>query len=285
MNPAIHSAVKPSTNILPHSEEVLNGTIRQFAKGEIVIFKQSVLGQGVFAKCFFGTVGPNRACIKILRHTCIGKSNEYFIREANILSLCCHPNVSFMFGICQQAIHKMLILSFHGIDSRSCSLHSVLLSKNRITLDISSIQWKRIVLGIIYGMNYIHDKSIIHNDIKEDNVLLDIDHDGQLKAALIDFGKACRDGFGKKYTLSSEEIKEYKSKHPHIAPDLRDGFCSQDKLSDVFSFGRLVSIISKEVLPIPALCSLMSECMKVDAVERPNTKDLHTFLKNLLDVS
>ena len=37
--------------------------------------------------------------------------------------------------------------------------------------------------------------------LKKTNVLLDTDHDGQMKAVLIDFGKACKDGFGKRYSL------------------------------------------------------------------------------------
>lgn len=77
-------------------------------------------------------------------------------------------------------------------------------------------------------------------------------------------------------------IELYKSKNPHIAPDLRDRLCVQDKVLDVFSFGRVVSIAYREVLPIPTLCSLMKECLKVNAADRPKTKDLYTFLNNLL---
>ena len=119
----------------------------------------------------------------------------------------------------------MLVISIHHIgDFHSCSLHSVLLSTKKPKVDITFVQWKRLVLGIIFGINYIHEKGIIHNDIKEDNIVLDIDHNGDFKAVLIDFGKACTDGFGKKYKLSSKEIKDYKLKHPHVAPDLRHGY-------------------------------------------------------------
>ena len=49
------------------------------------------------------------------------------------------------------------------------------------------------------------------------------------------------------YTLSPEDIKVYKTKHPHIAPDLRDGLRCQDKFSDIYSFGRvlLINTVSK----------------------------------------
>ena len=70
-------------------------------------------------------------------------------------------------------------------------------------------------------------------------------------------GKLVRDGFGKKHTLSCEVIELYKSKHPHIAPDLRDGLHVLDKLSDVFYFGQVVSIVCREVLKLILLIVLI----------------------------
>ena len=78
-------------------------------------------------------------------------------------------------------------------------------------------------------------------------------------------------------------IELYKSRHPHIAPDLRDGICSQSKSSDVFSFGRVISILIERVpLNIPALQALAQECMKYSSADRPATKDLNTSLNNLI---
>ena len=105
-------------------------TIRQSCKEVVHISKQHLLGQGVFATCYLGTVGPNKVCVKILRGS--DSSNTYFYSEINMLSKCCHPNVSYIIGICQQARHKMLILSFHGIEHNSFSIHSLLTSKRQI---------------------------------------------------------------------------------------------------------------------------------------------------------
>ena len=117
---AINSIIRPSVDVhmLPHSVETLNTSIRQFSKMKIFISCQKVLGQGVFAKCFLGTVGPNKACIKVLR-----VNGECFYKEANILSCFCYPDVPYVFGVCERSIHKMLVLSFHGINFQSYSLH------------------------------------------------------------------------------------------------------------------------------------------------------------------
>ena len=63
--------------------------------------------------------------------------------------------------------------------------------------DVASLPWKNIVKGIISGIDYIHSKAIIHNDLKEDNIVLESDQNEQIKTLIIDFGKACFDAFGK----------------------------------------------------------------------------------------
>ena len=52
-------------------------------------------------------------------------------------------------------------------------------------------------------------------------------------------------------------IELYKSKYPHVAPYLRDGLHVLDKLSDVFYFGRVVSIVCREVLKLMLLIVLI----------------------------
>ena len=121
-----------------------------------------ILSLSASAKCFLGTVVqsvlPNKAYIKILIVN--SEFNDYFHKEANILPCCCHPNVSYLFGVWQQSTRKMLTLSFHGINSQSYSLHLCCSLRKKSTLDLSSMQWKSIVLGIISGIYYIHEKSI-----------------------------------------------------------------------------------------------------------------------------
>ena len=276
----LHSAVKPSIKLPAVNLKVpLHSNVRIFARNEIIINKENVLGRGVFSKCFFGMVGPCKACVKVLKY----EVSDYLYNEANLLLKLCHPNVSFLLGVCLESTHKLLLLSFHGYGFKSFSLHDVLVSsKKPFTLQISSSQWKQIILGIISGIYYIHYKcDILHNDIKEDNIVLEI-NDGQFKAVLIYFGKACFIGNGKKYSLSLDDVTLYKRNHPHIPPDLRDGLCFQNRLSDVYSFGRLLLLVYEKVLPVPVLEPLSKECLNYNCVDRPTTEDLNTFITNLV---
>ena len=169
-----------------------------------------------------------------------------------------------------------MILSFHGINHRPYSLHSVL---HHHTFDVSSSQWKTIVLTALCGIKYLHDKTIIHNDIKEDNIMIQMSG-SNIESIIIDFGKACLEANGRLYNLSSTEKVEYKIKHPHLAPDVRDSLRCQDKLSDIYSFGRILLLISEEKLNIPAMISLS---LSYKAPKRPSTSELYTFLTNMLN--
>ena len=275
MNSDANSAVKPTSSSVIATEEQLCKSIRLFSKVEVSIQKDNVLGSGMFGKCYHGSVGPVAACVKVSKVKIFDYS---FIREANMLSSCCHPNVSYLLGVCNDARYKMLILSFHGISHQSFSLHSVLISSNRLEIPSVKWNWKSILFGIINGLSYIHSKNILHNDIKEDNVVLE-----ERKGIIIDFGKACYEKDGKRYVLSQVEKKKYMVCHPQVAPDLRDGLCHQNKSTDIYSFGRLLHVISDKAIPLPALVTLSKVCMDYSSLKRPTTSTVFTSLSNLLN--
>ena len=88
---------------------------------------------------------------------------------------------------------------------------------------------------------------------------------------IIDFGKACETSMGRSYKLSESQKEQYKVHHPHIAPDLRDGLCSQSVPSDIFSLGRVISIINSVFsLKNETLNGLSHRCMQYHTHLRPD---------------
>ena len=77
-----------------------------------------------------------------------------------------------------------------------------------------------------------------------DNICLTLTSTSQLKAVIIDFGKACDMHKGKLYKLTNNEKEQYKTCHVHIASDLRDGVCRQSTHSDIYSLGRILHIVN-----------------------------------------
>lgn len=276
MRSDVNSAIKPSLcNTNTFKGLILEKNIHRFSKQEVVIRKDIVLGQGMFGKCFYGSFGPVEACIKVLRPC---HDNEIFIHEANMMSSLCHSNVTYLHGVCLDGKYNILLLSYHGIKFESHTLHSALFSEKSTGLTRTQCNWKSILIGVISGLKYIHEKNILHNDIKEDNVVI-----SESTAVIIDFGKACFKKDGRTYKLSQLQRQQYKAKHPHICPALRDGNCMQNISTDVYSFGRILSHMADKVLPFPSLIKLANECMGYDHLIRPKTDQLFTFIFNLCE--
>ena len=140
-----------------------------------------------------------------------------------------------------------LITSYHGLNDESVTLHTAVYSKPEITKKLlhNGTIWISILRQITNGLNSLHGEyKLLHNDIKMDNICLTLTSTSQLKAVIIDFGKACDMHKGKLYKLTNNEKELYKTCHVHIAPDLRDGLCRQSTHSDIYSLGRILHIVN-----------------------------------------
>ena len=227
-------------------------SVRVISYEDLQFNKEDILGKGTFGKCFRGKLAHLDVCIKVIR-----KGLDYqdtFFTEAMLLSHCCHPNLPWIHGIIHHP--SIIISSLHITDNCSLTIYSSLHSS---TLILSTDEWKKIIHGVILAIDYLHHKSILHNDIKDNNVVIQRT-DSETQAILIDLGKGCFVSHGKAYHMNDVMGREYKKKYPHIAPDLVDGHCNQSKSSDMFSFGKLIKQINDKQLNLPALVSLSLHC-------------------------
>lgn len=254
--------------------------VRQFSPGDTKLIKSSVLGQGAFGKCVLGFVGPIKVCIKV----CKPEYNLNFNREVQMLLRCCHSNLPIIHGVYINKF-KMIIMSFHGFgQDSSLSLHSAICAKSCSSKSIPTFsiqQWKKILCGVVSAVHYLHQQQILHNDIKGDNIVIE-KSDTDVRSVVIDFGKACYLDEAKKYSLSKPEKIKYVSDHPQIAPDLRDGETKQCESTDVYSVGRIIDIVNKKHLTIPALSKISESCLQYQSACRPQSSELCTSLTFIL---
>lgn len=114
-----------------------------------------------------------------------------FPMEATLTSRLCHSNLAWLYGITEHGPRKMLVLSFHGIDDKSCTLHKALnYDSEQLWFDRSLIDWKVIIIDLLSAVNYLRKNRILHNDIKSDNIVID-KRSSTYRCVLIDLGKGC----------------------------------------------------------------------------------------------
>jgi len=140
------------------------------------------LGQGGFAAVFEARnrMLDRHVAIKQLLVERAGdrKTVKRFIQEARIAASIQHPNVVSIYGLRMEDNRFYMIMEYlpHG------SLQTLLEKQGKLPVE----QAVRLTIGICEGLAQLHEKGIIHRDIKAENILLTAD--GRPK--IIDFGIA-----------------------------------------------------------------------------------------------
>ena len=100
--------------------------------------------------------------------------------------------------------YKCLLMSFHGIEGVSYSVHSLPTKEKE---QLTAAAWKKVTVGMAKGLQCLHshDKgAILHNDLRYDNVILDASFDC-FEPCIVDFDKPCFRQNAKLYVIGSEK--------------------------------------------------------------------------------
>ncbi|ERN15910.1 uncharacterized protein LOC18444205 [Amborella trichopoda] len=259
------------------------------------------LGSGTFGTVYHGKWRGSDVAIKRIKKSCFaGRLSEQerltddFWREAKILSKLHHPNVVAFYGIVPDGAGGTLATVTEYMVNGS--LRHVLLRKDR-NLD----RRRRLIIAMdaAFGMEYLHSKSIVHFDLKCDNLLVNMRDSQRPICKVGDFGLSRI----KRNTLVSGGVR---GTLPWMAPELLNGSSSRvSEKVDVFSFGialweiltgeepyanmhygAIIGGIVNNTLrpPIPNWCDadwrrLMEECWSPDPSARPSFTEITNRLR------
>lgn len=192
-----------------------------------------MIGQGGFGSVHLGTWHHSPVAIKQLHlRTLSAELLQEFLHEATIMAKCQFDNVVRLYGIVAEAGHYSMVMEFMN----KGSLHSFLMSK-------SAFPWPqrfKVAIGLAKGLSYLHDKKILHRDLKSQNVLLD----DQLNAKICDFGLA----HVKLESSNSNSTNQRGTIRWRSPESFKRGFKPHSS-SDVYSFGMVLWEIATRKIP------------------------------------
>jgi len=151
--------------------------------------KERVIGSGGFAVVYKGIVSGRAIAVK--RFSNAFKDEKIFGQEVECLMRVKHKNAVRFLGYCADRqenaqSHEGRIVMVHDQERLLCfeyisngSLRKYITDNNR--------EWAtcyKIIKGICEGIQHLHDKNIVHLDLKPDNILLD----NNMSPKISDFG-------------------------------------------------------------------------------------------------
>ncbi|KAL1533488.1 non-specific serine/threonine protein kinase [Salvia divinorum] len=226
--------------------------------------------------------------VKVLRSEHLNNSLEAeFAQEVAILRQVQHDNVVRFVGACTKLPHLCIVTEYMPRGSLYEYLH-----KNHPALKLP--QLLKFAVDVCKGMEYLHQKDVIHRDLKTANLLMD--SSSVVKVA--DFGVA---RFQNNGGVMTAETGTYRWMAPEVI-----NHQPYDQKADVFSFAIVLwELVTAKVpydnmtplqaalgvrqglrpeLPTnahPKIKSLMQRCWEAVPSERPSFSDIRTELEAL----
>ncbi|XVE98286.1 hypothetical protein REPUB_Repub03eG0092300 [Reevesia pubescens] len=285
----------------------LNAFYTQVATQELQTIRSSdleyikELGVGAYGTVFYGKWKGSDVAIKRLKPSCFSEDSveeerlvAEFWKEAHILGQLHHPNIVALYGVVTDSpLTSLATVAEYMVNG---SLKQVLRRKDR-TID----RRKRLIIAMdaAFGMEYLHEKKIVHFDLKSDNFLVNMKDPRRPVCKIGDLGLSKI----KQRTLVSGGVR---GTIPWMAPELLNtkNNLVTEKV-DVYSFGVVMwelltgeepytGLRSEEIIAgiikgtlrpeIPGWCdpawrSLMERCWSTDPDSRPAFSEIAKELR------
>ncbi|KAJ3683542.1 hypothetical protein LUZ60_013769 [Juncus effusus] len=212
----------------------VDGSLTSFRYGDLRYITKNfseMIGKGGFGSVFKGIL-LDSTVVAVKRLEGISQGDKHFRAEVGTIGTIQHLNLIRLFGFCSENGKQLLVYEYMPMASLDRHLFG-----NGPTILTWEIRYQ-IALGVTRGIVYLHEKcrdSIIHCDIKPENILLD----EAFVPKIADFGLAKL--LGRDF---SRALTTMRGTIGYLAPEWIAGVAITTK-ADVYSFGMmLLEIIS-----------------------------------------
>uniref|UniRef100_A0A6B2KY01 non-specific serine/threonine protein kinase n=1 Tax=Arcella intermedia TaxID=1963864 RepID=A0A6B2KY01_9EUKA len=128
----------------------------------------SKLGQGAYGMVKAGedTVNNRRVAIKLINKSNLPELEQKSIKmEAEVMNYLSHINIVALFDVFENRKHICMVMEYAG----GGELFGFVLRQTKL----GEVESRKLFTQLLDGIGYAHSKSIIHRDIKAENIFLD----------------------------------------------------------------------------------------------------------------
>ena len=211
---------------------------------------ETCIGIGAFSKTYLTSKkdDPNKYATKVYDREEIDKSEKMnnLRNEIMILQYLNHPNIVKFQDVKKSKRHYYIIMEYCNGGELSKALEKYI---NKYGKPFPEELVEHFMKQIISAFKYIHEKKIIHRDIKLDNILLHFENEEDLKnfdlmkatVKIIDFGFACKiSKTGLKYVVLESLINAPEILLTHWRPPIKKTKqLGYNEKADIWSIGTI----------------------------------------------
>lgn len=166
------------------------------------------------------------------------KYRQAFVKEAKMLATLHHPNIVEVIDVFDENNTSYMVMAF--IEGKS--LQSIVDSRGRLPYP----EVVNYIAQITNAVGYIHDRHILHRDIKPDNIMITADY----KAILIDFGSA------REFEQDKTQVHTSMLTHGYAPTEQYTSNSRKGSYTDIYAIGATMYFVLTGHIPLEAAARL-----------------------------
>ena len=262
------------------------------------LVRESKIGGGEFAVIYSGSYRGRKVAIKDMlnQDSMSDKDFDFFENEVRMMDGLNHPTIVEFIGAVLLRGRLSIVNDFYEYGSLPSAM-------NNHPSAFNELLKRRCIVDVSSAMKYLHERDIMHRDVKPSNILVkSLDPDSNVTAVLSDFRTAC-------FATSARACEKHVGAMHYMAPEVHQGSITYDKSIDVFSFAMTMYYVETGKLPfeddarvkdygqipqliisgkrpvIPDTCPrdikrLIEQCWNGNPLKRPRFLSIHHFLNS-----